>query len=153
MYVDYQISLDEDQVKRKNSGKTIQYINLELNFINNESESDNEEHDEKNMIESNIILKMYNHKIEKYQNSDKLLKNDYIKFLEDIKNGKKTELEEEYIVHKSHYMSFLKYYKNRFIYSIISPIYEFQTVIYIKYLKDDIIKVFEDFLESSNNFF
>jgi hypothetical protein len=160
MFVEYQIYLDEDQIKRKNANKNINYVNLELNFIQTEIDSDDENNDDeslkkedKNVFESTIILKMYNHKIEKYQNSDKLIKKDFAEFLENMKNGKKCDLDEEYIIHKYHYISYLRYHKNKLIYLLSSPVHEFQTILHIKHLKNQIIKVFQEFVDSSDNFF
>ncbi len=157
MFVEYQIYLDEDQIKRKNANKNINYVNLELNFTENdydsESENNEDNNENNNVFESTIILKMYNHKIEKYQNSDKLIKKDFAEFLENMKNGKKCDLEEEYIIHKYHYISYLRYHKNKLIYLLSSPVHEFQTILHIKDLKNQIIKVFQEFIDSSDKFF
>ncbi len=165
MNIDYQIYLDEEQLKRKKSGKNIYYVVLEINFFNYESdESSSDETSKKtsnksnedgdlNVFESTIVLKMYNHKLEKFENSDKPIKKDFEEFLSNIKKGKKAVLDEEYIVHKSHYISCLKYHKDRLIMLLLSPIHEFQTVIDIKENKDNVIKIFEDFIKSSDNFF
>ncbi len=167
MYVEYQIYLDDEQIKRKKGGKIVNYISLELNFINdndndNDSDSETENENESKLsnknennkkFESTIILKMYNDKIEKYFNSDKLLKKDYIEFYENMKNGKKCDLEEEYILHKYHYLSYFRYHKNKIIYTLFSPIFEYQTTLYIYDIKDHIIKIFKDFIESSEKIF
>ncbi len=159
MYVEYQIYLDDEQIKRKKGGKIVNYISLELNFINNNDDDSDSDIENKNKNENNkkfestIILKMYNDKIEKYLNSDKLLKKDYIEFYENMKNGKKCDLEEEYILHKYHYLSYFRYHKNKIIYTLFSPIFEYQTTLYIHDIKDHIIKIFKDFIESSEKLF
>lgn len=168
--MDYSIYLDEEQKERKEKNKDIKYVCLELNFFDKKSIDDNELSDDddvgdkddnreenKDDLENNyefiFIIKMYNDKIEKHQNSGKTLKNDIINFLQKIKKNKKARLEDEYILHKNHYLSSIRYEKNKLIFTHISPFHEFFSKVDIQDYKKELIKVLEEFIESSNVFF
>lgn len=168
--MDYSIYLDEEQKERKEKNKDIKYICLELNFFDKKSIDDNELSDDddvgdkdnnreenKDDLENNyefiFIIKMYNDKIEKHQNCGKTLKNDIINFLHKIKKNKKARLEDEYILHKNHYSSSIRYEKNKLIFTHISPFHEFFSKVDIQDYKKELIKVLEEFIESSNFFF
>ena len=168
--MDYSIYLDEEQKERKEKNKDIKYVCLELNFFDKKSIDDNELSDDddvgnkddnreenKDDLENNyefiFIIKMYNDKIEKHQNCGKTLKNDIINFLHKIKKNKKARLEDEYILHKNHYSSSIRYEKNKLIFTHISPFHEFFSKVDIQDYKKELIKVLEEFIESSNFFF
>ena len=165
--MDYSIFLDEEQKERKKKNKEIKYVCLELSFFdkksidNNELSDDGEEeknkdinkNDSENNYEFIFILKIYNDKIEKNIKSGKTVKNHIIDFVHKIKKNKDAYLEDEFILHKNHYSSSIRYEKNKLVFTHISPFHEFFSKVDIKDFKKEIINVLEEFIDSSNVFF
>ncbi len=147
---DNELSDDDDIGDKDDVLRT--HLSAPLGAKKDDNREENKD-DLENNYEFIFIIKMYNDKIEKHQNSGKTLKNDIINFLHKIKKNKKARLEDEYILHKNHYSSSIRYEKNKLIFTHISPFHEFFSKVDIQDYKKELIKVFEEFIESSNFFF